>query len=407
MTLFRYRALGLDSAVATGQLEAGGRLEAMAQLEARGLRPLELVELEAAALKDAEPRHPWTSRRVSAREVEAFTRQLASLLAAGLPLAQALSLLTREAVHAPARQTWQAVHDDVVEGCSLAQAMANRNGVFAQVHVAMVRAGETGGFLSVVLRQIADFQSRDRDLRSRVHGALIYPAVLACLAVAVLVFLMVFFIPRFQGIFADFGGNLPALTTAIVNTSLLFQHYGLVIVLAVVIVTILLRRHFRTEQGRLWLEQQTLRLPLFGTVASHFAMTRFCRMLGTLTNGGVPLITALRVARESLGNQTLADAVDTAITRVQHGEELGASLGLCSRLFSSSTVAMVTVAEQSGRLAEELIRIADDAEQDLDRGLRAAVSLAEPAMLAVMAALIGTIVVGMVLPIFAIQDLVK
>jgi type II secretory pathway component PulF len=313
--------------------------------------------------------------------VEAFTRQLASLLAAGLPLAQALSLLTREAVHAPARQTWQAVHDDVVEGCSLAQAMANRNGVFAQVHVAMVRAGETGGFLSVVLRQIADFQSRDRDLRSRVHGALIYPAVLACLAVAVLVFLMVFFIPRFQGIFADFGGNLPALTTAIVNTSLLFQHYGLVIVLAVVIVTILLRRHFRTEQGRLW--------------------------LGTLTNGGVPLITALRVARESLGNQTLADAVDTAITRVQHGEELGASLGLCSRLFSSSTVAMVTVAEQSGRLAEELIRIADDAEQDLDRGLRAAVSLAEPAMLAVMAALIGTIVVGMVLPIFAIQDLVK
>jgi type II secretory pathway component PulF len=218
---------------------------------------------------------------------------------------------------------------------------------------------------------------------------------------------MVFFIPRFQGIFADFGGNLPALTTAIVNTSLLFQHYGLVIVLAVVIVTILLRRHFRTEQGRLWLEQQTLRLPLFGTVASHFAMTRFCRMLGTLTNGGVPLITALRVARESLGNQTLADAVDTAITRVQHGEELGASLGLCSRLFSSSTVAMVTVAEQSGRLAEELIRIADDAEQDLDRGLRAAVSLAEPAMLAVMAALIGTIVVGMVLPIFAIQDLVK
>lgn len=406
MATFHYKALGADKAQVTGQVEAAGRQEALRALEHQGLLPLDLAEAAAAAAVGAAPA-VWRRRRVSAKALEAFSRQLASLLAAGVPLARALHLLGHEAAEDVGRPHWQQVHHDVVDGCSLAQAMGHQPEVFPSVYVAMVKAGETGGFLDLVLRQIADFQNRDRELRSKVTGALIYPAVLATLSLAVLTFLMLFFIPRFQGIFSDFGAALPPLTQLIVNSSLIVKRYGVFLLLAGTVAGVLVRRYLATDKGRLWGESMILRLPVVGALAARFAMTRFCRMLGTLTHAGVPLIQALRVARESLGNRILADAVDAAITRVQHGDRLGTSLATCPRLFPATVVAMVTVAEQSGRLGEELIRMADDAEQELDRQLRTAVTLLEPALLFVMAGFVGTIVVGMVLPIFAIQDYIK
>ncbi len=401
MTAYQYKALRADGSLASGQLETGGRQEAMNQLLGQGLRPLSLEEGSAAA-----PGQSLGSHRVSGRVLETFTRQLASLLASGVPLAQALHLLASESA-GPPRQCWQALHADVLDGCSLAQAMGNQPAVFPHVYSAMVKAGETGGFLDVVLRQISDFQNRDRELRSRVYGAMIYPAVLATLAVAVLIFLMVFFIPRFQSIFSDFGAALPPLTNAIVQSSLFLKRYGLFILLLMIAAVVAFRQYLSSHQGRLWLEARVLRLPAVGTVSAQYAVTRFCRMLGTLMQASVPLVSALRVARESIGNQILGDAVDEAVDRVQHGDRLADSLAVCPVLFPRSTVAMVTVAEQSGRLAEELLRIANEAEQELDRRMRVAVALAEPALLFVMAAFVGAIVIGMVLPIFTIQDYIK
>jgi type II secretory pathway component PulF len=405
MAVFSYRALRTDGSLTTGQLEAVGRREALTVLDRQGLRAVELFE--GAADERGAPVQGRRRGQVPARAVEAFTRQLASLLSAGVPLAQALHLLARESGDGVAREQWQAIHDDVVDGASLAQAMRRYPGVFPAVYCAMVNAGETGGFLDVVLRQIADFQSRERDLRSKVFGALIYPAVLAGLSVCVLVFLLVFFIPRFQGIFSEFGAALPALTRASVGVSSGLRRHGPVLLLVAVAAVLLFRRYLATAPGRRWRELVTLRLPVLGSVAARFAMTRFCRMLGTLVHAGVPLIGALRVARESLGNEILADAVDTAADRVQHGDRLGASLAACPQLFPASVVAMVTVSEQTGRLDAELVRLADEAEQDLDRHLRAAVAIVEPALLFVMAGFVGTLVVGMVLPTFAIQDYIR
>jgi type II secretory pathway component PulF len=405
MAVFSYKALRGDGSVIAGQLEAGGRQEAFAALDRQGLRPLDL--LDGVAAQGTGSDRNGRPARVSARALEGFTRQLASLLAASVPLSQALHLLSRESADKAGRAQWRAIHDDVIDGTPLAQAMGRHPQVFPSVYCAMVKAGETGGFLDVVLRQIAEFQSLERELRSKVLGALIYPAVLAVLSVGVLVFLLVFFIPRFQGIFSDFGGALPPLTRGIVTLSQLLRRHGPVLLLGIGVVVLLLRRYLATAAGRRRREDITLRLPLIGTVAARFAMTRFCRMLGTLVHAGVPLINALRVARESLGNEILAEAVNTAIDRVQHGDRLGASLAACPRLFPASVVAMVTVAEQTGRLDEELIRLANETEQDLDRRLRAAVAVAEPALLLVMAGFVGTIVVGMVLPIFAIQDYIK
>jgi len=288
----------------------------------------------------------------------------------------------------------------------LADAMSKWPRSFPAVQVAMVRAGETGGFLDVVLAQIADFRSRERDLLSKVRGAMVYPMVLAVLATGVLVFLLTFFIPRFSGIFADFGAALPPLTRAIVAVSRFVSRQGFwLVVLAAVAVT-LLRRAFRSRSGRRMLEKAMLRTPALGGVLARFALVRFCRMLGTLLGTGVPIVTALKVAREAIGNQTLADAVTVSIEQVQRGTALAKSLTTCGRLFPPSVTEIVAVAEESGRLDKELVRLASTNEAELDRRLRILVALAEPALLFVMAAIVGTVVIGMLLPVFTLQEFI-
>ncbi|MCX7887812.1 MAG: type II secretion system F family protein, partial [Verrucomicrobiae bacterium] len=210
MPTFTYKAIGADGALAEGQIEAASRPEAFRQIERRGLRPVHLAERTAAAMT-TEKRVGFSlrlpSRKITARELENFTRLLSSLLAAGVPLSRALVILYREATSAAASARWKEIHDLVIDGMSLADAMAKFPDTFPRVYTAMVQAGETGGFLDVVLGQIADFQARDKELRSKVLTALLYPAILLVLALAVLAFLLVFFIPRFQKVFSGFGGS--------------------------------------------------------------------------------------------------------------------------------------------------------------------------------------------------------
>jgi type II secretory pathway component PulF len=278
---------------------------------------------------------------------------------------------------------------------------------FPRVYVAMVEAGETGGFLDVVLGQIADFQAREKDLRSKVMTALLYPSILLVLALCVLVFLLVFFIPRFQLVFAGFGGKLPLLTQLIVATSNLLRSYGLILVLGLVLAGFLLRNWLASEAGRRRWETWILRAPVVGRLLAQFAMARFCRMLGTLLGAGVPLVQALNVARRSLGNQILIDAVSASIERVKEGDALGESLQDCRDLFPGSVLEMVAVAEESSKLDAELVRIAGVTEGDLDRELKTAVAFAEPLLLFVIATFIGTIFIGMVIPIFTLQEYIK
>src|SRR6185295_15427548 len=250
-------------------------------------------------------------------------------------------------------------HDYVVDGMSLADAMARSPETFPRVYTAMVQAGETGGFLDVVLAQIADFQSREKELKSKVMTAMLYPTILLVLALGVLTFLMVFFVPRFQKIFTGFGGALPLITQIIVGASNLMRSYGLFVLAGFVMGGLLLRNWFTSEKGRRVWEGIVLKAPMVGPLAARFAMARFCRMLGTLLGASVPLVQALNVARKSLGNQILVDAVSQSIERVQEGGRLGDSLANCRDLFPSSVLEMISVAEESSRLDNELIRIAN------------------------------------------------
>jgi len=414
MALFDYRALQADGVIAEGNLKAESRQDAFRQVEAKGLKLVNLAErasaATAAAAKSSSP-GGWSisfkRSKVTGRMLEDFTRLLSSLLAAGVPLSRALVILHREAYTPVAGQKWKEVYDRVVDGMSLADAMGQSPEVFPRVYVAMVQAGEAGGFLDVVLAQIADFQAREKELRAKVLTAMLYPAILLVLALGVLVFLMVFFIPRFQLIFAGFGAALPLLTQAIVGVSKMVRAYGLFVAAGLGLAVFAVRNWFRSPQGsRVW-ERLMLRAPVVGPLLSKYAMARFCRMLGTLLGAGVPMINGLNVARKSIGNQILVDAVSEAIDRVQKGEALGVSLSGCRELFSGAVLEMVAVAEESGRLDQELVRQANVTESDLDRQLKTAVAFAEPLMLFFIAGFIGTIFIGMVIPIFTIQDYIK
>jgi type II secretory pathway component PulF len=422
MPTFSYKGLRADGKIAEGQLDAPGRPDALRQMEALGLRPVNLAEKaggkNGAAAKNGaglpggleglgKISFKFGSHKVSAKELENFTRLLSSLLAAGVPLSRALVILHKEASSPAAQTKWKEIHDLVVDGMSLADAMAKSPETFPRVYVAMVEAGEAGGFLDVVLAQIAEFQSREKELKSKVITAMIYPCILFLLAMVVLTILLIFFIPKFQKVFASLHGSLPLITQIIIGASYLVRSYGFFVLVGFVVIAFLLRTWFTSEKGkRIW-EGIVLKSPLVGPLIAQFAMARFCRMLGTLIGAGVPLVHGLNVSRRSIGNQVLVDAVGQSIDRVQQGGRLGQSLADCKMLFSGSTLEMISVAEESGKLDGELVRIAVVTEGDLDRNLKTAVALAEPVMLFLIAAFIGTIFIGMLLPILSMSEYIK
>jgi type II secretory pathway component PulF len=415
MPVFQYKGLQANGTLAEGQLEAPGRPEAFAQMAGLGLRPVSLAEKAGTHAKKAVtvPSSIGSislfkkTHKVSSRALEDFTRLLSSLLAAGVPLSRALVILFKESTNPAAQAKWKEVHDSVVDGMSLADAMNKSPETFPRVYTAMVQAGETGGFLDLVLAQIADFQAREKDLRAKVMAAMLYPCVLLTLALAVLVFLLTFFIPKFQVIFKGLGAALPLPTQIVLAASHILRSYGLLVLIGVVIIGSLVRSWFGSEKGRRVWEGLMLKTPLVGPLVAQFAMARFARMLGTLLGAGVPLVQALNVARKSIGNQILVDAVAQAIERVQQGGQLGTSLAECKGLFPGSVVEMIAVAEESGKLDVELVRIANVTEGDLDRHLKTAVAFAEPLLLFFIAAFIGTIFISMVLPIFTMQEYIK
>ncbi len=416
MPAFSYKALQADGKIAEGVIEAAGRPDALRQMETLGLRPVNVAEKAATTKNGATPSGlgdlgklslQFRSQKVSGKELENFTRLLSSLLAAGVPLSRALVILQKEASSATAKAQWKAVHDLVIDGFSLGDAMAKSPETFPRVYVAMVEAGEAGGFLDVVLAQIAEFQSREKELKSKVLTAMLYPCILFVLALGILILLLTFFIPKLQPIFNNLHGSLPLITQVILGASHVVRSYGLLVGAGLVGLFFLVRTWFVSPKGRRSWEGLILKAPLVGPLIAQFAMARFCRMLGTLIGAGVPLVHGLNVARRSIGNQILVDAVAQAIERVQQGGRLGQSLADCKTLFAGSVLEMISVAEESGKLDVELVRIAVVTENDLDRNLKTAVAFAEPLLLFFIAGFIGTIFIGMLLPILSMSQYIK
>jgi type II secretory pathway component PulF len=412
MPTFSYKALQPNGAIAEGVLDAPGRPDALRQIETLGLRPVNVSEKAGGTSKNAAASSggfsfKFEAKKVSPKALENFTRLLSSLLAAGVPLSRALVILCKESQSPVVSAKWKEVHDNVVDGMSLADSMAKSPDTFPRIYIAMVEAGEVGGFLDVVLAQIAEFQSREKELKSKVYTAMTYPAILFCMATLILGALLIFFVPMLQKVFVTLHGSLPLITQLVIGASTFLRSYGLFIGIGAFVAAFMLRTWFASEKGKRVWEGFILRVPLIGPLVAQFAMARFCRMLGTLLGAGVPLVQSLNVARRSIGNQILVDAVGQSIERVQQGGRLGQSLGDCKVLFSGSALEMISVAEESGKLDVELVRLAAVTEGELNRNLQTTVSFAEPLLLFFIAGFIGLIFIGMLLPVLSMSQYIK
>ncbi len=348
-----------------------------------------------------------SSKKVPFAALEDFTRSLSSLLTAGVPLSRALTILYKECPNPAAAAKWRELHDFVIDGMPLAKAMERAPDVFRASMWPWWRPAEAGGFLDVVLAQIADFQVREKEMRAKVMAALMYPAVLLTLATGVVVFLMVFFIPRFKDALRQLQRDAAAhhagdRRRGRCDPALRPVHC---------------RRSFRLDLVHALTPREPKEPPLArkppaarslgGPARRPVCHARFCRMLGTLTKSAVPLISGLEVARRSLGYQTLIDYVTESIERVKKGETLATSLSSCRSIFPGSSLEMLAVAQESGRLEDELLRLATVTESTLDRQLKTVIALTEPIMLFVIAAVVGTIFIGMLLPVFTLTDHLK
>jgi general secretion pathway protein F len=400
MAEFTYEAMGSTGQRSQGTLVAGSEREVVSMLDARGLFPVKVTPLKTAK----------TARRggrVSSRHLATFYAQLADLLHSGVPLLRSLDLLERQNSHATLSEVVREVRARVADGTGLAQAMAQHPRCFNELAISMVRAGQEGGFLEDVLRRIADFTEHQEDLKSKVTGALAYPIFLAGVGFIVLNVLIIFFVPKFEPIFKKLEekGELPKLTEWIVDTSHLLQRQGLWVVSVVGLVIYLFRRWAVTDAGRMKVDALKLKLPGAGTIFLNLALVRFTRILGTLLHNGIPILQALRIAKDSTGNRVLSLAIEKSAENVKGGDSLAAPLA-ASHYFPRDVVAMVSVGEESNNLETVLLGISTSLEKRTSRQLDLFVRLLEPVMLMVMAGITLVVVVGLLLPVFKMSSAV-
>jgi general secretion pathway protein F/type IV pilus assembly protein PilC len=393
---FAYTARSAAGEEVVGRISAATEREAMALLGERALFPLRVNREHSAQ------RH-WAvgQKRVKRYGLAITLAQMADLLQSGVPLLRALEVLGKQASQPMLAEVMSDVRNQVAEGTTLDEAMARHPLVFDALTISMVRAGGEGGFLEDALQRTATFIEQQEDLKSRVVGAATYPVLLAIAGFSATTVLIVFFVPKFAELFArlEERGELPILTTGLLWTSDMLGRYGLFIVAAVAAAAWWIRSQLRTERGQEFRDRWKLKLPVAGGILLNLAVSRFCRVLGTLLHNGVPILRALEISSDSTGNRVLAAAIGKAASNISSGESLARPLAACG-LFPQAVVEMISVAEESNTLEKVLVDIADGIERRTSRQLDLAVRLLEPLMLMVMACVILVVVIALLLPVF-------
>jgi general secretion pathway protein F len=399
---FNFEAMAGTGQRSAGTLTANSEREAMAMLDARGLFPLR-IELAKSAVNVRRG-----GKRVGSRQMATFYSQLADLLRSGVPLLRSLEILERQSTAPALSDILREVHVKVADGTSLADAMGAYPGAFNELGVSMVRAGQEGGFLEDVLERIAIFTEHQEDLKAKVVGALAYPIFLASTGFVVVNVLIIFFVPKFQPIFDKLAakGELPLLTQLLIGVSEGLQNNFIWIALVVLVLVVGFRHWAISTSGRLILDGWRLRVPVAGSVFLNLALSRFTRILGTLLHNGIPILQALRIAKDSTGNRVLSQAIDVAADNVTAGNKLAEPLAAC-KYFPRDVVEMVSVGEESNQLEKVLINVANALEKRTARQLELFVRLLEPAMLLVMAIVVGLVVAGLLLPVFKMSSAVR
>jgi type IV pilus assembly protein PilC len=421
MPKYNYVAVDTRGKEITGVLESDNRTSAASRIREMGYFPTNVTEADGSkrgpAFVAAPAGGPKTKKkglgqieinlpgggRVKPKIMTAFTRQLATLIDAGLPLLRGLDVLRKQEKNATLKKTLAQLAEAVEAGSTFSEALAQHPKIFNRLYVNMVRAGEAGGVLDVTLGRLAEFQEKAQKIKNKVIAAMVYPVVVMFVALVILFFLMIVIVPKFQQIFNDLleGKSLPGLTLFVLNCSNLVKDRFPFVLGGIVALVVAVKLTGKTVKGRYLLDKIKINAPVFGQLIRKVAIARFTRTLGTLIASGVPILQALNIVRETSGNAVIADAVAQVHDSVKEGERIVQPLE-ASKVFPPMVISMVDVGEETGALPDMLMKIADVYDDEVDNAVVALTSLLEPIMIVFLALIVGTIVIAMFLPLISV-----
>ncbi|MBW2326567.1 MAG: type II secretion system F family protein [Deltaproteobacteria bacterium] len=400
MPVYEYTALDIKGKTISGIIDADSSRSALQKLRASKTYPVSIEEVhDTAAIKAPKTfsvLRPFT--RVKPQEVSMMTRQLATLLGAGLPLVPAIAALTSQTRSQSFKKMLAKIKDSIVEGNSFARSLSLFPGTFSALYINMVTAGETSGALEIVLERLADI--------TRIQSAMAYPILMSLIGVLVLFLLLTFIVPNITSIFTDMNQTLPAPTLFLIRISDIFKIYWWIILIGIAAAVLILRRINKTVKGGYVFDKIKLQLPRLGLLTKKLAVARFSRTLGSLLENGVSMLPALGIVKNIVGNALIADAIEDASKEVSKGKGLGSALAE-SKIFPDLSIQMIQVGEQSGKLEEMLNKVADVFESEVEGSIMTMTSLLEPVMILMMAVIVGFIVLSICLPIFEMSQLVR
>lgn len=416
MPKFHYIALDQNGQEVAGELDASNEAEAVNLLRQNQLYPTQVAQEgkgDAAVKKRAKTTtaksqgkavKAGASAKVKAKTLMIFTRQLATLIDSGLPLLRGLTVLSRQEPNPVMKSTVSTIADNVQTGSTFSETLSQFPKIFNKLYINMVKAGELGGVLEIVLNRLAEYQEKAQKLKNKVVAAMVYPIIVMIIALAIMVFLMLVIVPRFEKIFEDMLGDknkLPELTKWVIGFSRWMGDNVLWLGAGIVVVFIVWKMFASTPGGRRSIDGMKLKLPLFGDVQRKTAISRFTRTLGTLVTSGVPILQALNITRETAGNTVVSDAITKVHDAVKEGESMVGPLE-ASNVFPPMVISMVDVGEETGQLPEMLLKIADVYEDEVDNSVSALTSMLEPLMIVMLALVVGVIVMALFLPLIEV-----
>ena len=418
MARYKFTALDAKGKEVHGEIDADSQSMAVARIREKQYFPTKVEELAAGGGAAAPAKKGGAKKGamqmelklpkflqggVKAKQLTTFTRQMSTLVNAGLPLMRALRVLQRQEKNVALRDAVVQMAESIESGSTFAEALAAHPKIFDRLFVNMVKAGEIGGVLDVVLARLAEFQEKAEKIKGKVKSAMTYPIVVLVMALSILMFLMTYIVPKFADIFGDLmgGKGMPMLTQFVMSASSVMVHRFPVVLIVIVVLVVVIKLLARTDKGRYGLDQFKLHAPVFGQLISKNSISRFTRTLGTLMSAGVPVLQALNIVKETVGNEVISKAVVTIHDAVKEGENMAPPIA-SSKVFPPMVVSMVEVGEETGALPDMLMKIADSYDDDVDNAVAAMTSIIEPLLIIFLAVVVGTIVIALFMPLVSI-----
>jgi len=400
MPTYKWEGKTLKGAIKKGEMEAPNEGAMRVHLRQQGIIPTKIIS-KGKEIKFSFP----AGKKVKQRSLAIFTRQLATMIDAGLPLVQSLEILSSQQESKVFKKILREIREDVEGGSTFAGALKKHPATFNDLFTNLVVAGEEGGILDNILTRLANYIEKAEALRKKVKSAMIYPAVIVGVAVGVVIILMVFVIPVFEQMFKSAGQTLPLPTLVVVSLSKIMRDYGIFLILAMPFLFFFFKKYHQTENGRTVIDRFVLKLPVFGDLLKKISVARFSRTLGTLVSSGVPILDGLSIVSKTSGNKTIETAILNARASIREGETIAEPLNR-SAIFPPMVIQMIAVGESTGALDSMLAKIADFYEEEVDVAVANLTSLLEPFLMIFLGIVIGGVVIAMYLPIFQMANAV-